>query len=167
MKKIISVLLFSVLFHCACGGEKINITPVTRCISFTAELTYYNECYEANVTVANNGETDMEIISPDTIKGLAFHFSGDEVTAKYAGLEYKADFKSLPEGVCCARLYEILEDTFNEDTTVTLEGDSYYIMRDSEDISYKLCLGATGLPISAEEKSTGFTVNFKNVTILN
>ena len=139
MKKIISVLLFSVLFLCACGGEKINITPVTRCISFTAELTYYNECYEANVTVANNGETDMEIISPDTIKGLAFHFSGDEVTAKYAGLEYKADFKSLPEGVCCARLYEILEDTFNEDTTVTLEGDSYYIMRDSEDISYKLC----------------------------
>ena len=167
MKKIISVLLFSVLFLCACGGEKINITPVTRCISFTAELRYYNECYEANVTVANNGETDMEIISPDTIKGLAFHFSGDEVTAKYAGLEYKADFKSLPEGVCCARLYEILEDTFNEDTTVTLEGDSYYIMRDSEDISYKLCLGATGLPISAEEKSTGFTVNFKNVTILN
>ena len=69
--------------------------------------------------------------------------------------------------MCCARLYEILEDTFNEDTTVTLEGDSYYIMRDSEDISYKLCLGATGLPISAEEKSTGFTVNFKNVTILN
>ena len=125
MKKIISVLLFSVLFLCACGGEKINITPVTRCISFTAELTYYNECYEANVTVANNGETDMEIISPDTIKGLAFHFSGDEVTAKYAGLEYKADFKSLPEGVCCARLYEILEDTFNEDTTVTLEGDRY------------------------------------------
>ena len=167
MKKIISVLLFSVLFLCACGGEKINITPVTRCISFTAELTYYNECYEANVTVANNGETDMEIISPDTIKGLAFHFSGDEVTAKYAGLEYKADFKSLPEGVCCARLYEILEDTFNEDTTVTLEGDSYYIMRDSEDISYKLCLGATGLPISADVKSTGFTVNFKNVTILN
>ena len=155
------------MFLCACGGEKINITPVTRCISFTAELTYYNECYEANVTVANNGETDMEIISPDTIKGLAFHFSGDEVTAKYAGLEYKADFKSLPEGVCCARLYEILEDTFNEDTTVTLEGDSNYIMRDSEDISYKLCLGATGLPISAEEKSTGFTVNFKNVTILN
>ena len=167
MKKIISVLLFSVLFLCACKESKVNITPVTMGISLTAELTYYNESYEAKVTVAKNGETDMEITSPDTIKGLAFHFNGDEVTAKYAGLEYKADFKSLPEGACCAKLYEILANTFNEDTTVTLEGDSYYIMVDSEDLSYKLSLGATGLPISAEEKSTGFTVNFKNVTILN
>lgn len=167
MKKIISVLSLAVLFLCACGGEKINITPVTRGISFTAELTYYNECFRADVKVTKDGETDMEITSPDTIKGLMFHFNGDSVTAEYSGLEYKADFKSLPEGVCCAKLYEILKDTFNEDTTVTLEGDSYYIVRDSENLSYKLYLGATGLPISAEEKSTGFTVNFKNVTILN
>lgn len=155
-----------ILFLCACGEKKIAVTPVTSGISFTAELTYYNECFEADVTVAKNGETDMEITSPDTIKGLVLHFNGEEITAKYAGLEYKADFKSLPEGACCARLYEILKDTFNEDVTVNSEENSYYIMRDSKDISYKLYLGATGLPISAEDNS-GFTVNFKNVTILN
>ena len=166
MKKIISVLFLAILFFCACGEKKISVTPVTSGISFAAELTYYNECYEADVTVAKNGKTDIEITSPDTIKGLVFHFNGEEITAKYSGLEYKTDFKSLPESACCERLYEILKDTFNEDVTVTLEGDSYYIMRDSEDISYKLYLGATGLPISAEDNS-GFTVNFKNVTILN
>lgn len=166
MKKIIPVLSLAILFLCACGEKKIAVTPVTSGISFTAELTYYNECFEADVTVAKNGETDMEITSPDTIKGLVLHFNGEEITAKYAGLEYKADFKSLPEGACCARLYEILKDTFNEDVTVTSEENSYYIMRDSKDISYKLYLGATGLPISAEDNS-GFTVNFKNVTILN
>ncbi len=155
-----------ILFLCACGEKKIAVTPVTSGISFTAELTYYNECFEADVTVAKNGETDMEITSPDTIKGLVLHFNGKEITAKYAGLEYKADFKFLPEGACCARLYEILKDTFNEDVTVNSEENSYYIMRDSKDISYKLYLGATGLPISAEDNS-GFTVNFKNVTILN
>ena len=160
MKKIISVLSLVILFLCACGEKKISVTPVTSGISFTAELTYYNECFEADVTVAKNGETDMEITSPDTIKGLVFHFNGEEITAKYSGLEYKTDFKSLPESACCERLYEILKDTFNEDVTVTLEGDSYYIMRDSEDISYKLYLGATGLPISAEDNS-GFTVNLK------
>lgn len=150
---------------CACGEKKLSVTPVTSGISFVAELTYYNECFKADITVANNGETDMEITSPDTIKGLVFHFNGEEMTAKYAGLEYKSDFKSLPESTCCARLYEILKDTFNEDVTVTLEGDSYCISRESADISYKLCLGATGLPISAEDNS-GFTVNFRNVTIL-
>lgn len=166
MKKIISVLSLVILFLCACGEKKIAVTPVTSGISFTAELTYYNECFEADVTVAKNGETDMEITSPDTIKGLVLHFNGEEITAKYAGLEYKADFKSLPEGACCARLYEILKDTFNEDVTVNSEENSYYIMRDSKDISYKLYLGATGLPISAEDNS-GFTAYFKNVTILN
>lgn len=166
MKKIISVLSLVILFLCACGEKKIAVTPVTSGISFTAELTYYNECFEADVTVAKNGETDMEITSPDTIKGLVLHFNGEEITVKYAGLEYRADFKSLPEGACCARLYEILKDTFNEDVTVTSEENSYYIMRDSKDISYKLYLGATGLPISAEDNN-GFTVNFKNVTILN
>ena len=167
MKKIISVLSCAVLafFICACGEKKISVTPVTSGISFTAELTYYNECYEANVTVANNGETDMEITSPDTIKGLVFHFNGTKITAEYAGLEYKTDFKSLPESACCERLYEILKDSFKEDVSVTSEGDSYCISRDSSDISYKLYLGATGLPISAEDNS-GFTVNFKNVTIL-
>ena len=166
MKKIISVLFLAILFLCACGEKKIAVTPVTSGISFTAELTYYNECFEADVTVAKNSETDMEMTSPDTIKGLVLHFNGEEITAKYAGLEYRADFKSLPEGACCARLYEILKDTFNEDVTVNSEENSYYIMRDSKDISYKLYLGATGLPISAED-SSGFTVNFKNVTILN
>lgn len=166
MKKIISVLLITVFFLCACDKNKTDITPVTSGISFVAKLTYYNECYEANVTVAKNGETDMEITSPDTIKGLVFHFNGEKITAKYAGLEYKTDFKSLPESACCERLYQILKDTFNEDIAVTLEGDSYCISRESSDISYKLYLGATGLPISAEDNN-GFTVNFKNVTIVN
>lgn len=168
MKKIISVLSFAVLtlFLSACGGKKVSVTPVTRGISFTAELSYYNECYEAQVTVASNGETDMEITSPDTIKGLTFHFDGEEVTAKYAGLEYKADFKAFSEGACCIRLYEILKDTFKEETAVTKEGENYCISRDGGDLSYKLYLGGGGLPITAEDSQSGFTVNFKNVTIL-
>ena len=69
MKKIISVLSFLVLAVslCACGEKKPSVTPVTRGISFTAEVTYYNESCEVEVTVAKDGRTDMELISPDTI----------------------------------------------------------------------------------------------------
>lgn len=155
------------LFPCACGGKKSDITPVTKGISFFAELTYYNECYEANVTVGENGKAEMRIISPDTIKGLELHFDGEDVTAKYAGLEYKTDFASLPEGACCMLLYKILKDACKEDVCVISGGDEYYIQRDTADISYKLYLGATGLPISAEDSENGFSVSFKNVTILN
>ena len=167
MKKIISALSLAVLtlLLTSCGGEEVSVTPVTRGISFTAELTYYNENYEAAVTVSENGETVMEITYPDNIKGLTFKFNGEEVTAEFAGLEYKTDFKAFSEGACCMRLYEILKDTFNEESSVIKEGDNYCISGQSGDISYKMYLGGAGLPISAGD-SGGFTVNFKNVTIL-
>lgn len=169
MKKIISVLSFLVLAVslCACGEKKPSVTPVTRGISFTAEVTYYNESCEAEVTVAKDGRTDMELISPDTIKGLTFHFEEGEVTAEYLGLEYKTDFKALPEGACCIRLYEILKDTFDEEISVAAEGENYCILRNIGDGGYKLYLGGSGLPISAEEPQGRFSASFKNVKIEN
>ena len=58
MKKIISVSFFILLALalCGCSGKKTDISPVTRGISFTAELTYYNECYLAEVKIAESGE---------------------------------------------------------------------------------------------------------------
>lgn len=166
MKKIISVALLIVLTLIlgGCSGKKTNISPVTRGISFTAELTYYNECYEAEVKVAENGAAVAEITSPDTIKGLTFRFDGDSVTAEYLGLEYKTDFHSLPEGNACIMLYEILTDASGEGISVTADGDNYYISCDGEN-RYRLYVGATGLPIKAEDTSKGFTAIFKNVTI--
>ena len=166
MKKVISValLIFITLTLGGCSGKKTDISPVTRGISFTAELTYYNECYEAEVKIAESGAADFEITSPDTIKGLTFRFEGDSVTAEYLGLEYKTDLHSLPEGNACIRLYEILKDASSEEISVTADGDDYYISRDGEN-RYRLYVGATGLPIKAEDTSKGFTAVFKNVTI--
>ena len=126
MKKVISValLILITLTLGGCSGKKTDISPVTRGISFTARLTYYNECYEAEVKIAESGAANFQITSPDTIKGLTFRFEDDSVTA----------------------------------------GDDYYISRDGEN-RYRLYVGATGLPIKAEDTSKGFTAVFKNVTI--
>lgn len=166
MKKVISValLILITLTLGGCSGKKTDISPVTRGISFTARLTYYNECYEAEVMIAESGAADFEITSPDTIKGLTFRFEGDSVTAEYLELEYKTDLHSLPEGNACIRLYEILKDASGEEISVTADGDDYYISRDGEN-RYRLYVGATGLPIKAEDTSKGFTAVFKNVTI--
>lgn len=166
MKKIISVSFFILLALalCGCSSSKTYISPVTRGISFNARLTYYNECYEAEVKIAESGAANFQITSPDTIKGLTFRFEGDSVTAEYLGLEYKTDLHSLPEGNACIRLYEILTDASSEEISVTADGDNYYISRDGEN-RYRLYVGATGLPIKAEDTSKGFTALFKNVTI--
>lgn len=166
MKKIISFALIIVLSLTlgGCFSKTADIRPITKGISFTAELTYYNECCEANVKVSENGKAEAEITSPDTIKGLVFYFDGDAVTARYAGLEYKTDYAALPEGNACIRLYEILKYASGDGISVTADGDDYYISREG-DSRCKLFLGATGLPIKAEDTLNGFTAVFKNVTI--
>lgn len=164
MKKIISATLIIVFALCGCKGSTANIEPIVKGISFTAELTYYNECCEASVSVDENGAADFEIISPDTIKGLTFHFNGESLTAEYAGLEYKTDYTALPEGGACIQLYKILKDAAGDGVAVTADGDDNYILKES-DVRYKLYLGATGLPIKAESAENGFSALFKNVTI--
>ena len=54
-------------------------------ISFTAELTYYNESYIALVTVSKNGDTDIAFTAPDALNGLMLHFGESGVTQKYKG----------------------------------------------------------------------------------
>lgn len=168
MKKIISVVLtvFLCLTATACGGKKINITPVTRGISFTAALTYYNECCEAAVTVSENGDTKMELTSPDSIAGLCLSFSGGSVTAEFGGLTYQCALSSMPEGVACQMLYQLLTDISGQDTAVTAENDTYYAAGKVGETEYRLFVGATGLPISALDLSGDFTVDFKNVTVI-
>lgn len=168
MKKIISLLsAFILIFSFAgCSEKRSNILPVTKGITFTGEITYYNECYESLATVGENGDMDIEITSPDTLKGLSFHFDNGGVTTKYLGLEYKYDTKAMPEGIVCTYLYEIFCDTQKPDTAVICDQDVYYISGDTGKNDYIMYVGATGLPISAEDEKIGFKVDFKNVTII-
>lgn len=165
MKKIISLLLTALLVFSlsGCKSGQSEIRPITKGITFAAEITYYNEYCEGTVSVDENGKMNIEITFPDTVKGLTLTFDGGGIKAEYAGLEY--EISSLPEGIACGRLYEILEDTFSEDVKVTADGDESYIAGAAGDSEYRMYLGATGLPISAEDINGTFCVNFKNVTI--
>lgn len=167
MKIIIALLsaIITVFSFSGCAEKRSNISPLTKGITFTAELTYYNECYESLVSVSQNGDMDIEITAPDTIKGLSFHFDESGVTAKYSGLEYKYDTKALPEGIVCTCLYNIFRDTQKPDAAVIADKDVYCILGNTGKTDYKMYVGATGLPISAEDEKSGFKADFKNVTI--
>lgn len=165
MRKIISVCLCLLFVIClsGCNNKSSGIKPLTKGITFTADITYYNECYTCDVSVDKNGATDISVLSPDLLKGLSFNFKGNTVTAKYLDLEYKYDTSALPESMACGELYKILKFSFDENAKVNSKNDSFYIA--SEGGKYKLFLGATGLPLSAENNSLGFSIIFKNVTV--
>lgn len=164
MKKLfpIQFILIISLFLSGCR-QKCAVTPLVRGISFTCTVQYYNELYEGAVSVAKNGDTDIEITSPEGLAGLKLHFKGDALTAEYSGLNYNASLSEMPEGMAFTCLYEILRDTKGGE--VSLENDKYFTESKSGSRRYRLYLGATGLPISAEEPSSGFSAEFKKASV--
>lgn len=164
MKKI-SLLLFVFMFSLFLSGcrQKCNVTPLVRGISFSCTVKYYNECYEGDVSVAENGDTDIKITSPEGLSGLILHFKGDSAAAEYSGLDYKYNISEMPEGMAFTYLYEILRAAENGE--VSLENDKYFTENKNGSRVCRLYLGATGLPISAEETSVGFSAEFKNAAL--
>ena len=69
----------------------------------------------------------------------------------------------MPEGMAFTCLYEILRDTKGGE--VSLENDKYFTESKSGSCRYRLYLGATGLPISAEDPSSGFSAEFKKASV--
>lgn len=165
--KIITAIsaVLSALLLCACGAAAPDITPYTKGITFTADITLYNECCSAEVTVSKEGEARFELVSPESVEGLALIFSGSEVRAEFGELEYDYSVSPLDESGMCGRLYAIIADTFDPETKATAEADLIYVSGRTQDAEYRLYLGATGLPISAESANGSFTAVFKNVTV--
>lgn len=166
MKKIFSLILTvvaSVLF--ASCGKGTAIAPKTTGISFTAELEFFENKYVAAVTVRPDGNAEVQIISPDTLKGLEFNFTGEDVTAKYLGLEYKYNIGEQPSVAAVSYLYEILKDISEKERQITLEDGRFYTDGRTENIKYRMYFGATGLPISASDEDNNFVITFKNVTV--
>ncbi len=166
MKKT-SLLLFIFMFPLFLSGcrQKCSVTPLVRGISFSCTVKYYNECYEGEVSVAENGDTDIKITSPEGLSGLILHFKGDGAAAEYSGLNYKYNISEMPEGMAFTYLYEILRNAENGE--VSLENDKYFTESKSGSRTYRLYLGATGLPISVEDLHGGFSAEFGNVTLNN
>ena len=152
------------LFLSGCR-QKCSVTPLVLGISFSCTVKYYNECYEGEVSVAENGDTDIKITSPEGLSGLILHFKGDGAAAEYSGLNYKYNISEMPEGMAFTYLYEILRNAENGE--VSLENDKYFTESKSGSRTYRLYLGATGLPISVEDLHGGFSAEFGNVTLNN
>ena len=146
-------------------GKETAIAPKTTGISFTAELEFFENKSVAAVTVKSDANAEVQVTSPDTLKGLEFDFTGEDVTAKYLGLEYKYNIGKQPSVAAAAYLYEILKDISEKERQITLEDGRFYTDGRTENIKYRMYFGATGLPISASDEDNNFVITFKNVTV--
>ncbi len=165
MKRLFCFFMSLILCLTLLGCKKnINsITPITRNLSFKAEVTFYNESFEADVFITDKDGMVIELTHPEDISGLKFNIKSGNITATYKGLEYKTTDSNMPHKNIAGFLYEAFSLSNSE---VFEEDDNYFVEGKTTDYSYRMFIGSSGLPIKIEEKSGIINVIIKNTAIL-
>ena len=160
MKKIISILLGLV---CLCGCSSGQTKPVLTEISFTAEITYYNEVYTLEAQMLKDATLVATIIEPEELKGLTLTVTKDGISAEYLGLTYKANEATLPFSKTVWDVYLPLLNIINTPDLVA-NGDGI-LTGEAENQKYTLTISPTGLPQTLELKDKRLLVRFYNTKI--
>lgn len=163
MRKILC-LIIPVLLLCSCTTKAEKIKPITKGLKFTAQISFYNEQYECDTIIKQNGDTEISFLSPEDLLGLKINYSVSGITTSYNGLEYNYDSESLPQYSASDILYKIFSAEYH---TVLEQDDNYYVEYIEDNLNYKMQIGETGLPIKIKEKSSRFEILIKKPTIIS
>lgn len=166
MKKIICILLcLSFLLFSGCGSKKTEVKPITKNLSFTAEIEHNNNFYTYDAKINNNYEIELKATS-NGLSGLSYHFSGNTLTEKFNKLEHTIDVSSLPDGVIIDFIYSVFSTISKNKTTVKFQDNQYFLSDKSDKYCFNMFLGQTGLPLKIEDKENGITVIIKNASLI-
>ena len=161
MRKILTIMCAIMLIClCGCGGK--TITPLTNGISFKALISYYNESYETNVLLSENGVFTMEITDPDILKGITFIFNDGAVKAVYNGIEYVPNENNTQFFGVADKLHSVFDSikgvsAIEDDGVYSIEGE---INGDEFEITF----GGSGLPLNLK-MDDNISVVFSNAKI--
>ena len=107
MKKIISLLaaLILVIIPVSCAQtQQGQVLPQTgRPFSAELDISFNDFSAEAELTFRNSASATLEITDPDSLEGLIFTLQGEELTAKYQGLDFPLE-DTNGQAVSAARL---------------------------------------------------------------
>ncbi len=162
MKKLLSVVAVFVLLLLlsACGGSEVE--PRLCGISFTAEITYYNESYKGECTVSEDRELRFTLSEPESLSGYTLTLGAEGITAEYLGISFKPTVGSMPMSSVAEEFYEIYSSVGG---TARKKGEQYEISGGSGAEAYTLYISPTGLPQSLVIPDERFSVYFYNVAI--
>ena len=93
MKKLFALLLI-LLCLCSCKGNEIK--PKLSEISFTAQLSYFNELYVFEGEIKKDGTLIANMKEPSELSDLKLTVTPKGITADYKGLVYEANEATMP-----------------------------------------------------------------------
>ncbi len=163
MRKIVSFLcVITFMSLCACGVREI--VPISKGIGVTAHISYYNENYNTDITIDNDGVFTMKINEPDVLSDISFIFAPDSVKAIYNGIEYVPNENNTQFFGVADKIYSVFKDI---DSRLAREDDGIYTIEgEINGDEYEITFGKTGLPLTLE-LDDNINVRFSNAKILN
>lgn len=167
MKKTICILLcLSFLFFSGCESKKTEIKPITKNLSFTAEIEHDNNIYTYDAIINNNYGIELKATT-NGLSGLSYHFSGNTLTERFNKLEHIIETSSLPDGIIIDFIYSVYSTISKNKTTVKFQDNQYFLSDKNDKYCFKMFFGQTGLPLKIEDKENGITVIIKNASLIN
>ncbi len=161
MKKIISLVLV-LLMLTACS--KKTAEPQLCGISFTADVTYYNENYKGECYFSEDKVLTFKINEPEIIAGYTVTVSAEGITAEYLGLTFTPNDGNMPFSSAVAQFYEKLCAAASAEEAKE-RGGEFKISGGKDADSYTLYISETGLPQKILIPDERFVVYFYNATL--
>lgn len=165
MKRAVISFLILIIFLCGCGGKNKTTVPVTKGVSFTADVTYYNECYTCDVAVDEKGIMSATVTSPQELSGVKLMFDGENVTAEYLGLTYTLKTDTMPLGNVALSIYNVFAHIAENGLTAEQHESNCIIENEIGGEKYEFIFAPSGLPLELKMPQKELKVIFNNVTL--
>ena len=159
------VKLILIIFLCGCGSKNKTTVPVTKGVSFTAAVTYYNECYTCDVAVDEKGIMSATVTSPQELSGVKLMFDGENVTAEYLGLTYTLKTDTMPLGNVALSIYNVFAHIAENGLTAEQHESNCIIENEIGGEKYEFIFAPSGLPLELKMPQKELKVIFNNVTL--
>ena len=164
-QKILIMFLLIVTLLCGCKraakGNRISLESM----SFTADITYYNEDYSADCVVDRNGNLTAVFSQPKSLAGLKFEFSPDKNTVTFNGIKIENSDKYLPQNSVVSVIDEVFKLCNNADAK---ESKHNFVVKGTVGKNeYVFTAAPSGLPISLEVPDLALKVDFNNIKLAN
>lgn len=160
MKKIFCSVICLILLS-GCKALAVNTVPKLTGIKFTAKIESNVSNSEFNVTVFENGDTELTSLSEE-LSEISYLFTPSCVTVSYNGLEYKTDSPTLPEYSFTDFVYSVFSTAAKNRPTLYKDGEKYCLSDKNDKYKFTLYFSENGLPLSAEDTENGITLIIKN-----
>lgn len=169
MKKYINIkgsicLLFTLFLLCGCG-ERGKTVPVTKQISFIADIESGGEKYSCRAQAGENGELSLEVLEPAELEGLKINFCGEAVSVEFLGLCYTPSSGNMPLAAAAVRLRNML--LYCSGGSLECRDKVCIYKGRLPDGEYSMLFSPSGLPLSAELSNGSFSVEFKDMRIIS